>query len=82
MYFASVKEALGGSSFDVYNVAQGSNLKDLLELILSKHSENLLLKSILDTAMVAVNDEYVFEPAKTAFKGNEEVAIIPPISGG
>lgn len=32
--------------------------------------------------MIAVNDEYIYELAKVHLKGNEEVAVIPPISGG
>jgi len=32
--------------------------------------------------MIAINDEYVYELATVVIKGGEEVAIIPPISGG
>jgi len=32
--------------------------------------------------MIAVNDEYQYELGTVVLKGNEEVAIIPPISGG
>ena len=32
--------------------------------------------------MVAINEEYVYEYDKCILKNNDEIAIIPPISGG
>jgi len=32
--------------------------------------------------MIAVNNEYVYELASVNLNGTEEIAVIPPISGG
>ena len=32
--------------------------------------------------MIALNDEYIYELGKSILKKGDEIAIIPPISGG
>lgn len=40
------------------------------------------LDKVLATSTWSVNEEMVYEPAACHLKGGEEVAIIPPVSGG
>lgn len=46
------------------------------------HAENVNFLAILDRSMIAINDEYIYELGTVQLKGGEEIAIIPPISGG
>ena len=73
--FGIAKEIFGGSSFNVElaNDANVSNLKFMLEKQYPK------LKK-LATYMVAVNNEYALD-GDTVHE-RDEVAIIPPVSGG
>lgn len=57
----------------------GATAADLLKLILEKHPQ---LASCISTCVMAVNLEYLSDNAATKLKANDEVAIIPPISGG
>jgi molybdopterin converting factor small subunit len=36
----------------------------------------------MERSMIAVNDEYCYELSAVTLKGGEEIAVIPPISGG
>ena len=73
--FGIAKEIFGGPSIDVEltNDANVSNLKFMLEKQYPK------LKK-LATYMVAVNNEYALD-GDTVHE-RDEVAIIPPVSGG
>jgi molybdopterin converting factor subunit 1 len=73
--FGIAKEIFGSSSVDVelVNDANVSNLKFLLEKQYPK------LKK-LATYMVAVNNEYALD--RDTIHERDEIAIIPPVSGG
>jgi len=81
LYFASAKEATGLSSEII-------SLEDEAEMSISKLFEkletshpNLKRKKILSSVAVAINLEYV-ELADGKVHAGDEVAIIPPVSGG
>ncbi|TNV70585.1 hypothetical protein FGO68_gene3242 [Halteria grandinella] len=83
LYFASAKEFLGNLPSEDY--ALDDSIKtgaDLIKSVKQRHADNTNFIAILDRSMIAINDEYVYELATVVLKGGEEVAIIPPISGG
>lgn len=72
--FGIAKDIFGGGSIHVeLNGADVQSLKVLLE---GRYSRLKDLKSYL----VAVNNEYATDD--TILKANDEIAIIPPVSGG
>jgi molybdopterin converting factor small subunit len=91
---ATINRILPGSTSTSSSSSESQvSLQDLLNYILDQHPN---LTSILDTAMVALNMEYVQRergwlkldadtvPAESQVwvKAGDEVAIIPPVSGG
>lgn len=73
--FGIVKDIFGGSSINI-EVNNALNV-DGLKLVLE---EKFLELKRLTSYMVAVNNEYAM--AKDSIQPNDEVAIIPPVSGG
>lgn len=57
-------------------------MQDLVASIRERHSQNESFLAILERSMIAVNNEYVYELASVNLNGTEEIAVIPPISGG
>jgi molybdopterin converting factor subunit 1 len=72
--FASVREMLGAESLDV-EVAEGTTIQELLELLAERAPDLLRLPLAR-----AVNRAYA--PADRVLEEGDEVAFIPPISGG
>jgi molybdopterin synthase sulfur carrier subunit len=74
LYFSMVRELIGKEEEEIEFKGTISQLKELLS---SKYPEaGDLIKSI----RFAVNEEYVDD--KYYLKGDERVALIPPVSGG
>ena len=73
-YFASIREALGRRE-EAREVAEGASVADLWEQLVAEQPR---LRE--QRYRPAVNQEYV-EPA-TALREGDEVAFIPPVSGG
>lgn len=71
--FGIAKDIFGATSIDVDAVTDTAQLKKLLE---EKYPR---LKELASYA-VAVNDEYAQD--NTVIKEGDEIAIIPPVSGG
>lgn len=73
--FGIAKDIFGGStiSIELNGDATTANLKQELEERFPKLKE-------LRSYMIAVNDEYA--QADTAIAEQDEIAIIPPVSGG
>ena len=82
LYFASAKDATGLSSEDLAfpQNAQTMSIQQLFALLESKYPK-LKQKKILSSVAVAVNLEYV-EVEDGVLGEGDEVAIIPPVSGG
>jgi sulfur-carrier protein len=74
--FASFRQAVGAGQVEV-ELGPSPRVRDLLEAIRERHPG---LGPGLDSAMVAVNLEYV-GPDYQLHEG-DAVAIIPPVSGG
>jgi molybdopterin converting factor subunit 1 len=75
-YFAFVREQLGKSK-EVIELADGSTVAQVLELVLAASPRLLNAQSAM---MVMVNQAY--QPRDHVLANRDEVAIIPPVSGG
>ena len=75
-FFASAREAVGHRELDL-EVPQGLTAGDLVQRLISDYPR---LAGHAATMMLAVNESYV-EPAHRLAAG-DEVAFIPPVSGG
>ena len=76
LFFGVLKD-LAGKSSDVLDLLEGASVQDLVE-----HYEAHIprLKSALPSAALAVNQEYAGPGTK--LKENDEIALLPPVSGG
>ena len=74
-FFALGRELVGNSNLKI-ELEEGNSVQSLVEQLKSKHPKLKELKSFL----VAVNMEYA--DMQQPLKEGDEVAIIPPVSGG
>jgi molybdopterin converting factor subunit 1 len=76
LFFGMLKELVGKAS-DTLDLDQGASVGDLLA-----HYETQIprLRESLPSLALAVNQEYA--SAETKLRSNDEVAILPPVSGG
>ncbi|RKP06341.1 sulfur carrier protein this [Thamnocephalis sphaerospora] len=86
LYFASAREAAGTAEEAIalpsseQDGKAAMTLQALLELVVARH---VSLQPLMITALVAVNMEYVEgDTAAVLLQPGDEVAIIPPVSGG
>ncbi|KAI8835745.1 hypothetical protein BC829DRAFT_406257, partial [Chytridium lagenaria] len=91
LFFAAARDAAGGSTqtLDLPETMMDENrrvtLKNVVEVMKGRFPE---LVGILGTAMIAVNQEYVEREVWMGGGGNlfvketDEIAVIPPVSGG
>ncbi len=75
-YFAFVREQLGTSK-ETIELASGSTVGQALDLVLARSPRLLNAQSAM---MVMVNQSY--QPREHVLADGDEVAIIPPVSGG
>ncbi len=73
--FFSLLKYETGISHKEYEMVQGETAEDLLNRIFSEHPK---IKGL--PVRVAVNQQYVSD--KIELKTGDEVALIPPVSGG
>ena len=76
LYFGIVRERLGRRE-EALEVADGTRVGDLLAQIEQRHQQ---FGVAVASVRVAVNSEYV--DSGRVLSDNDEVAIIPPVSGG
>ena len=77
LYFASIKERLGKES-EEFEIAEGAKIETLINQI---KTENENAKSLeIRSFLFAVNQEIV--KSDTILKPDDEIAILPPLSGG
>jgi molybdopterin synthase catalytic subunit len=74
--FASFREAVGARELQ-WEMQDGATVADLLESLVARYPE---LSETLGQGMVALNHEYVAHDA--ALSDDDEVGLIPPVSGG
>jgi molybdopterin converting factor subunit 1 len=78
LFFAASREAAGKSEESV-ELDDGATTKTLLEHLVHSYPG---LSSVMQSCVFAVNQEYVPQSQALALQHNDEVAIIPPLSGG
>jgi MoaE-MoaD fusion protein len=76
LFFGGLKD-LAGKSSDLLELPDGASVRDVLAHYLSEVPR---MKESLASLAVAVNREYA--GAETALKSGDEVALLPPVSGG
>ena len=77
LYFASIKERLGKES-EEFEIAEGAKIETLINQI---KTENKNAKSLeFRLFLFAVNQEIAH--SDTILKPDDEIAILPPLSGG
>lgn len=76
LFFASCRDAVGDKEFDL-EVEEGISAGALREELALRYPR---LRPLKEKLLMAVNAEYVDDD--TALKNGDEVALIPPVSGG
>ncbi|MCL5959797.1 MAG: molybdopterin converting factor subunit 1 [Chloroflexi bacterium] len=74
--FASQREVVGQRELEL-DMPGGSTASDVLSRLTSEYPR---LAGVASSTMLAVNREYVDQ--KTKLKEGDEVALLPPVSGG
>eukprot|EP00891_Asterochloris_glomerata_P006989 jgi/Astpho2/6989/e_gw1.00107.198.1_t len=78
LFFARAKELAGTDQAEL-NLADGVNSDDLLHLLFERYPG---LQEIKDSTVLSLNLEYIQPGDKKVLQPRDEVAVIPPISGG
>jgi molybdopterin synthase catalytic subunit/molybdopterin converting factor small subunit len=76
LFFGILKEMVG-KSVDLIDLADGASVRDVLARY---ESQNPRLKELLPSLALAVNQQYAGPDTKLRL--NDEVALLPPVSGG
>lgn len=80
LYFAGAKDIAGVESETMYSPSTTLPISEFPNLLLAKHPK---LSSILPTCMLSINLEYIDKTdADISIKQGDQVAVIPPVSGG
>jgi len=74
LFFAQIQEKVGQKQLEVE--ANGKTVKEIKDVFLAKYD----IASLLEDAMVAINEEYATET--DLVQSGDVVAFIPPVSGG
>jgi molybdopterin converting factor subunit 1 len=75
-FFAGYKEAIGVEQVDI-GLEEGADVSSLIEVIKEKHPK---LGELTETLVISVNWEYATYDTK--LEDGDEVALLPPVSGG
>lgn len=78
LYFAKSRE-VAGLPQESLQLDEGITTNDLLVEIVKRHPG---MESVLKTCVLALNQEYVNQGDALTLKGGDEIAVIPPLSGG
>mmetsp|Transcript_22670 Transcript_22670/g.62588 ORF Transcript_22670/g.62588 Transcript_22670/m.62588 type:complete len:86 (-) Transcript_22670:346-603(-) len=79
LFFAKAREVAGLSEEAVQLQEEAAHTEALVTQLVQRYPG---LSSVLQTCVLAVNQEYVQLKDKVPLKRGDEVAIIPPLSGG
>lgn len=78
LFFARSREVTNESEVDI-DLDDGSTTEALTTVLLERYP---LLAEVFDTSVLALNQEYLGVGEHALLKDGDELAIIPPISGG
>jgi len=78
LFFAKSREIAGVSDKE-YNIPEGTTSTQLIDIVLA---DIPALRDTLQVSLLAVNLEYLERGQSITLHQNDEIAIIPPISGG
>ncbi|KAJ8029566.1 Molybdopterin synthase sulfur carrier subunit [Holothuria leucospilota] len=79
LYFAKSRD-LAGTAEEIIKVPDRVTSQLLLEIITDRHIE---LKTIQQNLILAVNQDYISEESgEIQLSTGDEIAVIPPLSGG
>ena len=76
LFFASIRDVVGSRQLEL-DVPDGSSVADLKESLIDRYP---VLQGLSSSLSTAVNADYV--EGSVLLKENDEVAFIPPVSGG
>lgn len=76
LYFAAIREKVGKGSEEL-EATEGETLNDIMGKLKSRYP---IIADMNESLLVAVNREY--SKRETVLKNGDEVALIPPVSGG
>lgn len=77
LFFAKARELAGIKECEI-SVPRKLSYKDLTDKVIGKFQ----LESIRETLILAVNEEFVPSNATLVLSEKDEIAVIPPLSGG
>lgn len=77
LFFAKAREIVGkqSTSLQIPTTVTYDNLRNII-------AQEYSLEAIKNNIILAVNEEYCSEDQIITLKGGEEIAVIPPLSGG
>lgn len=78
LFFAKSRELVEKPSAQIF-LPKLLTGRDLVANIINSFPS---LSDIQDSVVIAVNQNYIEQDSEIGFQGGEEVAVIPPISGG
>ena len=81
LYFAAATTATSRTSETFAIPGDGLKLSDLAKLIVSRHP-NTGIDRVLEQSRWSVDAELIHHLDSFVLRGGEEVAVIPPVSGG
>jgi molybdopterin converting factor subunit 1 len=79
LYFGALKERLGTVGEPV-ELPDGATVGDLLRILRDRASNDRMEERVWQSLAVAVNREYA--AAGAVLREGDEVALLPPVSGG
>lgn len=83
LYFAKVKEILRKSSDEIITQLKNFKAKTVFQLCLDVNPNSVeQLKTVFESCMISLNDEYVDREDDISVKSADEFSILPPISAG
>lgn len=79
LLFARAREAAGTSSYVYESSQQTESAHAILQHAVKQHPA---LESVLKACVLALNQEYLEAGSDAQVKDGDELAVIPPLSGG
>ncbi len=75
-FFASARDAVGKKNLEM-KIERGSRVRDIMESLFNDHPE---LKDMEDQLLISVNKDRTGKEEE--LKDGDEIAVMPPVTGG